>query len=148
MWIKSIKNMPDTNLAILLDRFVRKMHASLHAKSPEFDTERIGPGGSIILLTLDELGEVSMNALTQALMRDKSQMTRAVGPLERKGMLQRSQSEHDARVTIISLTEKGQGMVKTLQSVIAETADDVLSPLSTSDKDAFRSLLERALAKT
>lgn len=144
--MKSIKNMPDTNLAVLLDRFVRKMHTTLHVKAPEFDTEKIGPGGAMILLTLDELGEISMNALTQALMRDKSQMTRAVGPLERKGMIKRVQSLRDARVTIISLTDKGQEMVASLQRVLAETADHVLSPLTEEDKNTLQSLLARALA--
>lgn len=147
MWIKSIKNTPDTNLAVLLDRIVRRMHTTLHVKAPEFDTEKIGPGGAMILLTLDELGETSMNALTQALMRDKSQMTRAVGPLERKGIIKRAQSQQDARVTIISLTDRGQEMVATLQHVIGETADHVLSPLTREEKNTLQSLLARALVK-
>ncbi|MEO1058707.1 MAG: hypothetical protein AAFY28_17520, partial [Actinomycetota bacterium] len=34
------------------DRFMRRLHGGLHARAPEFDTERVGPGGGMILMTL------------------------------------------------------------------------------------------------
>ena len=84
-------------LAILLDRFVRRIHLSLSAKAAEFDTYKIGAGGAIFLLTLDEMGTVPLSRLTAHMMRDKSQMTRLVRTMERKGLIVRSPSETDAR---------------------------------------------------
>ncbi|MEM8850595.1 MAG: MarR family transcriptional regulator [Pseudomonadota bacterium] len=138
--------MPDTNLAILLDRFVRRLHLALHQKAPDFDTEKVGPGGAILLLTLAEMGETPMHALTKRLLRDKSQMTRAVRPLEQKGLIRREQSQKDCRINMIALTDKGQQVVDTHQRVVAETIDEILSPLSDTDQEKLRTLLQRAVS--
>ena len=138
--------MTQPNLAILLDRFVRRMHLSLSAKAAVFDTEKVGPGGAIFLLTLDEMGTVPLHALTERLMRDKSQMTRLVRSLERKGLIARHACADDARVTLISLTDAGRGVVVTHLDAVAETLDDLLAPLSASESTQFRELLTRAVA--
>ncbi len=136
----------DTNLAIVLDRFVRRIHVGLQQRAPQFDTERIGPNGALILLTLAETGRLPLHALTRRLARDKSQMARAVRSLERKGLLSSEGSPDDQRVNLISLTAAGQAVVETHRTVIAETIDAVLSPLPDEDRRALEALLKRALA--
>ena len=137
--------MPDTLLAIFVDRFVRRLHVTLHAKAPVFDPERIGPGGGMILLTLSEIGAVSMSELANRLVRDKSQLTRAVQSLERKGFLTRSTLKDDQRVSVVALTPKGVTMVTTLEGVLAQTIDEVLAPLTQDDKQQLRDLLGRVV---
>ena len=130
-----------------MDRFVRRIHLSLRQKAPGFDTEKIGPGGAFLLLTLDELGAVPMHALTRTLLRDKSQMTREVRSLERKGLVAREQSQTDSRVSIVSLTDKGDRIVQVHQRVIAETIDEMLAPLDAAGQDELSALLRRALSQ-
>ena len=135
--------MPETRLTLNLDRFVRRLHVMLHAKSTQFDTARVGPGRAIILLTLADLEPVEMHALTVTVARDKSQMTRAVRALEEKGMLTRETSERDARVTILSLTEAGHELVAAHRAALSECVDELLAPLAEEDRASLRKLMQK-----
>lgn len=137
--------MQNTDLALLIDRFMRRIHFGLQSKADEFDTEKVGPGGGIVLLTLAEMGRPSLQELTRRVARDKSQMTRTVRSLEAKGLLERQPSTQDARVTLISLTPEGEAFVKVLQNAVAETISDILAPISDAEEAALKSLMERAL---
>ena len=139
-----LNDMTDTRLAIHLDRLLRRIHSGLHRKAPEFDTERIGPGGDMILLTLDETGPAPIHTLTERLVRDKSQMTRSLQSLERKGLITRAQSDEDSRVSVISLTHKGCEVVEIHQHAIAETVGGALKNLEPADKHALADLLAKA----
>lgn len=137
--------MADTHLAVLLDRFVRRIHMGLSAKALDFDTVGIGPGGAIVLLTVEEAGTIPMAELARRMVRDKSQMTRAVARLERLGMLSRATSEDDQRVTLISVTDAGRAMVRTHQTALAETIDEVMGADDPDTKDQLQKLLLRVL---
>lgn len=137
--------MTDTHLALLTDRFMRRIHMALQAKAHEFDTEKVGPGGGMVLLSLADLEPAPLNELTRHVSRDKSQMTRLMGALEQKGLIARAASDQDARVSIVSLTPRGHAVVGTLREVLAETINEILQPLSGAEKDVFRDLMQRAL---
>lgn len=95
----------------------------------------------MILLTLDELGEIPMQTLSRALIRDKSQMTRAINALEKKGMVSRAQAPSDSRVTLIALTDTGHSTVSRLQKAIAEALDTLLAPLPSHKTQQLHDLL-------
>ena len=137
--------MPDPRLAVLMDRFVRRMHVSLLAKAAEFDSEKVGANGAMVLLTLSEAETTSMAELTRKLNRDKSQMTRSVQALEQKGMLTRQTCSKDARVTLLVLTVRGQALVKAHCQALEDTIDEVLAPLYDGDKLSLQTLLQRGL---
>ena len=139
-----MKQMSDYQLALLLDRFVRRMHSVLHAKALDFDKDKIGPLGAIALLTISDLGPTPMQAVTARLARDKSQMTRVIHMLGDKGMIRRETSVEDSRVTIVSLTSKGEAMVVTHRNAVAETIHEVIGPVSETERDALIRILERA----
>lgn len=133
----------DVQIAQLVDRLMRRIHAGLHARAPEFDTERLGPGGSMILLTLADVEPVAMNDLSRRMARDKSQMTRVLKSLEGKGMILREISRDDGRVCLVRLSDRGRKMVGVLQDVLAETVGQVLTPMSEDERDTFIGLLSR-----
>lgn len=137
--------MQDIELALLMDRFMRRIHFGLQSKADQFDTAKVGPGGGLVLLTLAEMGQPSLNALTQRVARDKSQMTRTVRSLEAKGLVERSPSPDDARVTLLRVTDQGQAVVEGLQIAVADTIGDILAPISKAEEDALKDLLKRAL---
>ncbi|MEM1048394.1 MAG: MarR family transcriptional regulator [Pseudomonadota bacterium] len=139
--------MPDTSLAILLDRFVRRLHVAMQAQSAAFDSKRVGPGGAIILLTLGEIGEVPMHELTTCLVRDKSQLSRAVQVLEAKGLVTRRQSETDMRVSLVALTDEGQDVVDAHQSVLAATIDEMFAGLPEGQKVQMHSILSNLVGR-
>ncbi len=133
-------------LALLIDRFMRRIHFGLQANAHSFDTAKVGPGGGIVLLTLAEMGCPELNELTTRVARDKSQMTRTIRSLETKGLVARKPSPNDARVSLVYLTQTGEEVVKAIQKAVAETIDGILSPISKSEEKVLRGLLERALS--
>ena len=137
--------MPDTELALLMDRFMRRIHFGLQMKAPVLDKENVGPGGGIILLTIADMGCPGLHELTKRVARDKSQMTRTIRSLERKGLVARQVSPSDARVNLISLTTTGKTVVGHLREAVAETIDEILDPISSADKKKLKELLQRAL---
>ena len=137
--------MQDTELALLIDRFMRRIHFGLQSKAHAFDTTRVGPGGGIVLLTLADMGCPGLHELTRRVARDKSQMTRTIRSLEAKGLVAREPSGTDARVTLIRLTAAGEQVVRDLQTAVAETIGEILAPISADEEDALRTLLSRAL---
>ena len=137
--------MSDTELAILVDRFMRQIHMSLQAKASGFDTENVGPGGGMVLLTLADMGPSEMHELTRRVARDKSQMTRLMKSLETKGLLERTTSKADARVSIVSLTPLGNEVVDTLRRSVAEAIGQVLSPITAQEKEQLKDLMRKAL---
>ncbi len=138
--------MPDSELALLIDRFMRRIHFGLQSKSHSFDKAKVGPGGGIVLMTLAEMGCPGLNELTTRVARDKSQMTRTIRSLETKGLVLRKVSPDDARITLVCLTEAGEQVVKDLQHAVAETISDILAPISNADEQVLKTLLERALS--
>lgn len=137
--------MQDTDLALLIDRFMRRIHFGLQAKAHEFDRSKVGPGGGIVLLTLAEMGRPELHALTHRVARDKSQMTRTIRSLETKGLVVRETSDRDARVSLVSLTSAGEQVVRDLQDAVAETIGSILEPISKSEEQTLKALLQRAL---
>lgn len=137
--------MPDIELALLMDRFMRRVHYGLQAKASGFDRENVGQGGGIILLTIADMGSPGLNELTKRVARDKSQMTRTIRALEGKGLIVRKPSPDDARVTLVSLTAAGGVVVGQIQVAVAETIDEILDPISSTDKAQLKALLQQAL---
>ncbi len=135
--------MPDIDIAHLVDRFMRRIHASLNAKAHEFDTYKLGPAGGILLLTVAESEPVAIHDLVTQMARDKSQITRAIKSLETKALVVRKEDPADGRVSMISLTELGRDAVIELQQAVAGVLGDILSPLSSAEQDRFREMLRR-----
>jgi len=137
--------MPNLQLATTIDRLMRRLHVRIQAKASDFDKENLGPTGSMVLLTLDEIGTAPLHKLTERMQRDKSQMTRMVRQLEQKGLVTRQPSSEDARVTLLALTPSGCEVVLQVQQEVAETLEEVLSPLNQDDLATLQAILQRAL---
>ncbi|WP_298960063.1 MarR family transcriptional regulator [uncultured Roseibium sp.] len=135
--------MPDIEIANLTDRFMRRIHLSLNARSADFDRHQLGPAGGVLLLTLAEMEPVRLHELVARMNRDKSQMTRAVKVLESKGLIDRVPDQRDARASVLSLTSLGQEAVGELQQAVADTLADILAPLSQSEQEQLRALLKK-----
>ena len=136
----------DIELALLIDRFMRRIHFALQAKADGFDTENVGPGGGIVLLTLADMPGVGMQELTKRVARDKSQMTRMIRSLENKGLVLRTPSPCDARVSLVTLTDAGEEVVDALRHAVADAINGILDPISPDEKKAFQDLMQRVLA--
>lgn len=138
------KAAPDIEIGQLVDRFMRHIHADLTRKAPTFDTQKVGPAGGMVLMALADQEPVAIHELVRSIARDKAQITRLLQSLETKGLVEKSQSPVDRRVSILQLTAKGRDTVKSLRLAVAETIDGLLDPLSSQERSTLKALLRKA----
>lgn len=135
---------PDTEIGTLVDRFMRHIHCDLGRKAPSFDTEGVGPAGGFVLMSLADLEPVPIHELVRSMSRDKSQITRLLQSLGKKGLVEKLQSKVDGRVCVLQLTPKGRDTVARLRLAVAETIDDLLAPLNAGEREELKTLLSKA----
>jgi len=96
----------------------------------------------IALQTLDE--PKPMGELAKQLSCDNSNVTWITDRLEERGLVTRTQAEHDRRVRLLVLTPKGRRLREKINERLAEPPPAIAS-LSREDQRALRDILGRAL---
>ncbi|MEO0380002.1 MAG: MarR family transcriptional regulator [Pseudomonadota bacterium] len=124
-----------------MDRLMRRIDAASHKRASALDTDKIGQLGGLVLLAIAELHPVTMQDLVRHVGRDKSQMTRLVQMMESRGVIARTPSPTDGRVTLLHPTEKGCAFVATIRALMSDVMDEVLAPLTAKDRATFDRIL-------
>jgi DNA-binding MarR family transcriptional regulator len=96
------------------------------------------------LRQLDPDEPVPMRALAAALHCDSSNVTGLVDGLAAHGLVERRGAEHDRRVRMVVVTERGAEVRRRMLEVVQEVPA-ALAQLSTADQRALRDILQRAL---
>ena len=130
-------------IAHQVDRLMRRIEAGLHGKAVVIDTDRVGPFGGMVLLTLAEMEAAPVHRLVGRMGRDKSQMTRAIKTLEAKGMIARHACSDDGRVSLLSLTAKGRSFVQDIGVILSGVIDDILEPLTPQERQSLLQVLKK-----
>jgi DNA-binding MarR family transcriptional regulator len=96
------------------------------------------------LKTLDPDEPVPMRALADALHCDSSNVTGLVDGLAALGLVERREAEHDRRVRMLVVTERGKEVRGRLIEVMSEVPAS-LAALGEDDQRTLRDVLRRAL---
>jgi DNA-binding MarR family transcriptional regulator len=96
------------------------------------------------LRQLDPDEPVPMRALAAALHCDSSNVTGLVDGLAAQGLVERREAEHDRRVRMVVVTERGAEVRRRMLEVVQQVPA-ALAQLSTADQRALRDILQRAL---
>ncbi len=96
------------------------------------------------LKTLDPGEPVPMRALAEALHCDSSNVTGLVDGLAAQGLVERREAEHDRRVRMLVVTERGKEVRGRLIEVMSEVPASLAS-LGEDDQRVLRDVLSRAL---
>ncbi|MEL6450472.1 MAG: MarR family transcriptional regulator [Pseudomonadota bacterium] len=123
------------------DRVMRQFDARLHRRAVAVDRDKVGQLGGLVLLSLAEAYPISVQGLSQKMGRDKSQMTRLIQLLEGKGVIARTPSPDDGRVSLLEPTEKGHALIEALRGVMSEVMDEIVAPLSADERAVLARLL-------
>lgn len=105
----------------------------------------LSPPQLFALKTLDPDDPVPMSALAIALHCDNSNVTGLVDGLEAQGLVERRPGEHDRRVRMLVVTDRGIAVRERLAEAMREVPPE-LAALSAADQEALRDILRRALA--
>jgi DNA-binding MarR family transcriptional regulator len=102
------------------------------------------PPQMFALRALDPERPVPMRELAVQLHCDSSNVTGLVDGLEAQGLVERRSAEHDRRVRMLVVTERGAEVRRRIDAVVEEVPP-ALASLSAEDQRALRDILRRAL---
>jgi DNA-binding MarR family transcriptional regulator len=104
----------------------------------------LSPPQVMALRQLDPDEPKPMSELALALRCDNSNVTGIVDRLEDRGLVERHPAEHDRRVKMLVVTERGAELRARLSERL-DTAPEALARLSEADQLALRDIMRRAL---
>jgi len=87
-----------------------------------------------ILYRLSEQGAMTQVEIAVIMMRDKTTITRRIDGLVKKQLVERNPDPDDRRYYRISLTEAGEQALSTLQPLVSDFQQELLSNISDADK--------------
>ena len=125
----------------LMGRLFWQMRPRMVRVAGEFG---LSPPQLFALRTLDPDNPVPMSTLASALHCDNSNVTGLVDGLEAQGLVERRPAEHDRRVRMVVVTERGAEVRDRFAEVMQEVPPE-LAALSAADQRALRDILRRAL---
>jgi MarR family transcriptional regulator, organic hydroperoxide resistance regulator len=125
----------------LMSRLFWEMRPRMLRIAGEFG---LSPPQLFALRSLDPEQPVPMRALARALHCDSSNVTGLVDGLAAQGLVERREAEHDRRVRMLVVTERGAVIRARLQEAIQEVPEP-LAALSEEDQRALLDILRRAL---
>ena len=96
-----------------------------------------------VLAALDEYGPASQATLSRRCAIDRSDMVATVNELTERGFVERAPDPADRRRNVVTLTRKGRGHLRKLDRLVADAQDELLAPLSPSERTQLVDLLTR-----
>ena len=96
-----------------------------------------------LLAALEEQGPASQAVLGRSTGIDRSDVTAAVNELENRHLVGRSVDPDDRRRNIVAITPAGKKQLGVLDRLIAEVQEQVLAPLSATERRQFDKLIRR-----
>jgi len=104
----------------------------------------LSPPQLFALRTLDPDHPIAMRELAEQLHCDSSNVTGLVDGLAAQGLVERREAEHDRRVRMLVITERGAEVRKRMEAAV-QTVPPEIAALSVEDQRALRDILRRAL---
>lgn len=100
-----------------------------------------------ILSKLDRLGPMPIGKLADALVMERTALTRAIGPLQRDGLIKVGDGP-DGRTRSVMLTTAGEIRFKAAQAQWRKAQRDFETAFGTSNAETLRATLRRLIAAT
>ena len=132
---------PAEEAGALLRRLLFAERRRFFDAASEFE---LHPAQAGALTQLDEHSGSPMHEIASHLACDSSNVTGLVDGLAAQGLVERREAEHDRRVRMLVVTERGQAVRDRFIEVMSEVPDP-LARLGEGDQVLLRDVLQRAL---
>ncbi len=97
----------------------------------------------ILLCALEEHGPIDQITLGGHTALDRNTVAVVVRKLEERGLVTRRRNPEDRRSMLVTLTEEGECLRHDAEPQVAEVQDEILAPLSESEREVLCRLLAR-----
>ena len=130
-----------------LERLFR-LNASrrVHARQSAAAGVVVSQPGFVLLRRVLDQGPLPVGELARLADMDPAATGRQVRQLEQEGLVQRSQSTADGRVTVVRATPRGREVWRRMDEVRGRHMDDVLQSWSDADRAELARLLDKLVA--
>lgn len=107
------------------------------------ETEPYGitPVQSAAMMTVRNGPGMDQRTIARTIGFDTSTIAGVIDRLEARGLLRRNMSTEDARVRLITLTDKGRTLLQSLMPSVVRAQDRMLAPLSKPERAEFMRML-------
>jgi MarR family transcriptional regulator, lower aerobic nicotinate degradation pathway regulator len=116
-----------------LIRRMHQIHGFLFAE--ETEAFNITPVQYSLLTTLDALGEIDQNTLAIEVGLERSSVAEVIPRLHARGLVNRTQAEHDKRLRLVKLTPQGRRLVNKMAPAVQRAHDRTLDHLAPAERD-------------
>ncbi len=99
-----------------------------------------------VLRLLAETPDLTVSDIVEGTMFERTQVSRLIGELVRRRLIDRRICDIDARQVRLSLTDEGAALVRTADALGAALNDDLLSVLSPEERAVFDRALTRLMS--
>jgi DNA-binding MarR family transcriptional regulator len=96
-----------------------------------------------VMATIVEVGPASQAALGRLIGLDRSDMVAVLNDLAAEGYVERNPDPGDRRRNVIRITPAGRNALRRFDKLVAAADAELLSPLSATEREQLRELLER-----
>lgn len=129
-------NREDQTLRVLTI-LLRASGSVINMLKKDMSTYGVNPTEFTVLEVLYSLGEQPIQIIGNKVLLASSSITYVIDQLEKKEMVERVQSEEDRRVTLVSLTEKGQKLMEDVFPQHSDIIDRLFKDLSDEELSEF-----------
>jgi MarR family transcriptional regulator, lower aerobic nicotinate degradation pathway regulator len=98
-----------------------------------------------VLASLQEFGPASQATLSRRTGIYRSDLVAVINELAARGLIERAPDPADRRRNVVTMTPRGRRHLRRLDRLVATIQDDLLAPLSQSERDQLVGLLARLL---
>lgn len=107
------------------------------------ETQKLTQLQYIILAALEEMGATDQITLGRHTALDRNTVTVVVRKLEERNLITRRRNSKDRRSMMVTLTAEGKHLRQVAEPAVAEVQEEILAPLSESDRRILCRLLQR-----
>lgn len=132
---------PTTSVLYLIEQSIKE-YRKLCQKNVQAIAKDLTVDQALVLIVLEKDESLSQNEVAELVFKDNASITRMIELMVKNDYLTREMHKDDRRKFQLSITKKGQAMLKKITPAIAKNRETALKGLSDKQlKDLYTSLL-------
>lgn len=97
----------------------------------------------VVVLSSIPVDGITMSNLSHRIGVDNSTLTRLIGILEHKGLVERRKNKNDRRSKLVNLTKVGENNIKVIEENTLNLSEKVLTSFSQTEKASLKNVLNK-----